>query len=209
MKQGQTTRVLFKATYTPAAVASETDKTFFMIGNNPKIWTMTTLKQQITNKVQELLKSTSVSVTINDGADLLKAGLHKVTAADITITGSTASLNYNELNTKLGLDNTTIKTYKNGECYYIARIKHFNELTPWPSISGSRETYGTNNEAFLGRYGVLRNNWYELTVSKVSAPGYPDVPEVKPETADDEDTKYINVEVKILDWAKRSQQVEL
>lgn len=215
MKQGQTTRVVFKATYIPNVLASATateDKTFFMIGNNPKIWTKTTLQQQIKNKVQELLKSTSVSVTINDDANLLKAGSHKVTAADITITGTTASLNYNELNTKLGLDNTDgIKTYKNGECYYIARIKHFNELTPWPSISGNRETYGTdaNNSMFLGRYGVLRNNWYELTVSKVSAPGYPDVPEVKPETPDDEDTKYINVEVKILDWAKRSQQVEL
>ena len=207
MKQGQTTRVLFKATYTPAAVASETDKTFFMIGNNPKIWTMTTLKQQITNKVQELLKSTSVSVTINDDANLLKAGSHKVTAADITITGTTASLNYDELNTKLGLDNTPgIKTYKNGECYYIARIKHFNELTPWAS---GQDLYGGNNVKYLGRYGVLRNNWYDLTVSKVSAPGYPDVPEVKPETADDEDTKYINVEVKILDWAKRSQSVDL
>lgn len=214
MKQGQTTRVVFKATYTPAAVASETDKTFFMIGNNPKIWTMTTLKQQITNKVQELLKSTSVSVTINAGADLLKAGSHKVTAADITITGTTASLNYDELNTKLGLDNTPgIKTYKNGECYYIARIKHFNELTPWPSISGSRETYGTNNDAnnamFLGRYGVLRNNWYDLEVTKFSAPGYPDVPEVNPTDPDDEDTKFINVEVKILDWAKRSQSIVL
>lgn len=209
MKQGQTTRVLFKATYTPAAVASETDKTFFMIGNNPKIWTMTTLKQQITNKVQELLNSTSVSVTINAGADLLKAGSHKVTAADITITGSTstASLNYDELNTKLGLDNTPgIKTYKNGECYYIARIKHFNELTPWAS---GQDLYGSNNEKYLGRYGVLRNNWYELTVSKVSAPGYPDVPVVDPKTPDDEDTKFINVEVKILDWAKRTQQVEL
>lgn len=207
MKQGQTTRVLFKATYTPAAVASETDKTFFMIGDNPKIWTMTTLKQQITNKVQELLKSTSVSVTINTGADLLKAGSHKVTAADITITGTTASLNYDELNTKLGLDNTPgIKTYKNGECYYIARIKHFNELTPWAS---GQDLYGGDNEKYLGRYGVLRNNWYDLTVSKVSAPGYPDVPEVKPETADDEDTKYINVEVKILDWAMRKQQVDL
>ena len=207
MKQGQTTRVLFKATYTPAAVASETDKTFFMIGNNPKIWTMTTLKQQITNKVQELLKSTSVSVTINDDANLLKAGSHKVTAADITITGTTASLNYDELNTKLGLDNTPgIKTYKNGECYYIARIKHFNELTPWAS---GQDLYGGNNVKYLGRYGVLRNNWYDLTVSKVSSPAYPDVPEVKPETADDEDTKYINVEVKILDWAKRSQSVDL
>lgn len=216
MKQGQTTRVVFKATYTPVAVASETDKTFFMIGNNPKIWTMTTLKQQITNKVQELLKSTSVSVTINDGADLLKAGSHKVTAADITITGTTTTttLNYDELNTKLGLDNTPgIKTYKNGECYYIARIKHFNELTPWPSISGSRETYGINNDAnnalFLGRYGVLRNNWYDLEVTKFSAPGYPDVPVVNPTDPDDEDTKFINVEVKILDWAKRSQSIEL
>ena len=207
MKQGQTTRVLFKATYTPAAVASETDKTFFMIGNNPKIWTMTTLKQQIKNKVQELLKSTSVSVTINAGADLLKAGSHKVTAADITITGTTASLNYDELNTKLGLDNTPgIKTYKNGECYYIARIKHFNELTPWAS---GQDLYGGDNEKYLGRYGVLRNNWYDLTVSKVSAPGYPDVPVVNPETPDDEDTKFINVEVKILDWAKRSQSIDL
>ena len=207
MKQGQTTRVLFKATYTPAAVASETDKTFFMIGNNPKIWTKTTLEQQITNKVQELLKSTSVSVTINAGADLLKAGSHKVTATDITITGTTASLDYNELNTKLGLDKTPgIKTYENGECYYFARIKHFNELTPWAS---GQDLYGGDNEKYLGRYGVLRNNWYELTVSKVSAPGYPDVPVVNPETPDDEDTKYINVVVKILDWAKRSQSIEL
>lgn len=206
MKQGQTTRVLFMATYTPAAVASEKDKTFFMIGNNPKIWTMTTLKQQITNKVQELLKSTSVSVEINAGSALLKAGSHKVTAADITITGSTASLNYDDLNTKLGLDNTTaIKTYENGECYYIARIKHFNELTPW----ASGQAYGNDNEKYLGRYGVLRNNWYELTVNSVSGPGYPDVPEIKPDTPDDEDTKYINVEVKILDWAKRSQSVDL
>ena len=214
MKQGQTTRVLFKATYTPAAVASETDKTFFMIGNNPKIWTMTTLKQQITNKVQELLKSTSVSVTINAGADLLKAGSHKVTAADITITGTTASLKYDELNTKLGLDNTPgIKTYKNGECYYIARIKHFNELTPWasgdPTYKNTTLSEAQSNEKFLGRYGVLRNNWYELTVSKVSAPGYPDVPVVNPDAPDDEDTKYINVAVKILDWAKRSQSIEL
>lgn len=207
MKQGQTTRVVFKATYTPHNLTG-TDKTFFMIGNNPKIWTKANLEQQITNKVQELLKSTSVSVTINAGAALLKAGSHKVTAADITITGSTstASLKYDALNTKLGLDNTDgIKTYENGECYYIARIKHFNELTPW----ASGQAYGTDNAKYLGRYGVLRNNWYDLTVSKVSAPGYPDVPVVNPETPDDEDTKFINVEVKILDWAKRSQSIDL
>lgn len=222
MKQGQTTRVVFKATYTPHNL-NGTDKTFFMIGNNTQIWTKDALVAQITSKAKEMLKSEAVVVTINAKAPLLKGGSHLLSAADVTIkdgeVDKTETFEFATLNTMLGLDNTEkdannnpkvgIKTYENGECYYIARIKHFNELTPWPSISGSRETYGTNNEAFLGRYGVLRNNWYELTVSKVSAPGYPDVPEVKPETADDEDTKYINVEVKILDWAKRSQQVEL
>ena len=115
-----------------------------------------------------------------------------------------------KLNTKLGLDETNgvgIKTYKNGESYYIARIKHFgDDLTPWKE---GNDTYGENNLNWLGRYGVLRNNWYDLTIKKISGPGYPDIPEVKPETPDDEDTKYINVSVKILDWAKRSQSWDL
>ena len=175
--------------------------------------------EQITSKAKEMLKSTAVVVTINTDAPLLKGGSHLLSSADVTIkdgeVDKTAAFDYATLNTKLGLKNTDkdvngnptvgIKTYENGECYYIARIKHFNELTPW----ASGQAYGTDNATFLGRYGVLRNNWYDLTVSKVSAPGYPDVPVVKPETTDDEDTKYINVEVKILDWAKRSQSVEL
>ena len=115
-----------------------------------------------------------------------------------------------QLNTKLGVNKTNgvgIKTYKNGESYYIARIKHFgDDLTPW---NAGDVPYGTDNDKYLGRYGVLRNNWYDLTINKISGPGYPDVPEVKPNTADDEDTKYINVSVKILDWAKRSQSWDL
>ncbi len=218
MKQGQTTRVVFKATYTPHNLKPG-DKTFFMIGNNPKIWTKDALVAQITSKAKEMLNSTAVVVTINTDAPLLKGGSHLLSAADVTIkdgeVDKTAAFEYATLNTKLGLNNTEmdvnntpkvgIKTYENGECYYIARIKHFNELTPW----ASGQAYGTDNAKFLGRYGVLRNNWYDLTVSKVSAPGYPDVPVVNPDLPDDEDTKYINVEVKILDWAKRSQQVEL
>lgn len=218
MKQGQTTRVVFKATYTPHNLTG-TDKTFFMIGNNTQIWTKDALVEQITSKAKEMLNSTAVVVTINTDAPLLKGGSHLLSAADVTIkdgeVDKTAAFDYATLNTKLGLKNTDkdvngnptvgIKTYENGECYYIARIKHFNELTPWES----GKAYGTDNATFLGRYGVLRNNWYDLTVSKVSAPGYPDVPVVNPETPDDEDTKFINVEVKILDWAKRSQSIEL
>lgn len=219
MLQGQTTRVLLKATYTPNALASETgtDKTFFMIGNSSDIWTTTTLKAQIASKAKDALSLTTDPTVVLKG-DLLTAGTHVLTVSNVSIKegeGETATEKVDadlvaKLNTKLGLDETNgvgIKTYKNGESYYIARIKHFgDDLTPWKE---GNDTYGENNLNWLGRYGVLRNNWYDLTIEKISGPGYPDIPEVKPETPDDEDTKYINVSVKILDWAKRSQSVEL
>lgn len=214
MLQGQTTRVLLKATYTPNALASatETDKTFFMIGNSSDIWTTKTLKAQIASKAKEALKTTAELTVVLKG-DLLTAGTHVLTESNVSIKeGETEKVDADlvtKLNTKLGLDDTKkirIKTYKDGESYYIARIKHFgDDLTPW----NPGETYGTDNEKYLGRYGVLRNNWYDLTVNSISGPGYPDVPEVKPDTPDDEDTKYINVSVKILDWAKRSQTLDL
>ena len=213
MLQGQTTRVLLKATYTPSAVASETDKTFFMIGNSSDIWTTTTLKAQIASKAKDALGlTTDPKVELKE--DLLKGGTHFLTTENVSIKdGETEKVDDKlvaQLNNKLGLDETNgvgIKTYENGESYYIARIKHFgDDLTPWKE---GNDTYGENNLNWLGRYGVLRNNWYDLTIEKISGPGYPDIPEVKPETPDDEDTKYINVSVKILDWAKRSQSVEL
>ena len=214
MLQGQTTRVLLKATYTPSALASATepDKTFFMIGNSSDIWTKGNLKKQIESKAKEALKTTN-TLKVELTGDLLTAGTHFLTTANVSIKeGETEKVDANlitTLNTKLGLDETNgvgIKTYKDGESYYIARIKHFgDDLTPWKA----GETYGTDNDKYLGRYGVLRNNWYDLTINSISGPGYPDVPEVKPGTPDDEDTKYINVSVKILDWAKRSQSWDL
>lgn len=214
MLQGQTTRVLLKATYTPNALASATEKTFFMIGNSSDIWTKDNLIKQITSKANEALKTTN-TLKVELKGDLLKAGTHFLTIENVSIKdGETEKVNtpglVTQLNDKLGLDETNgvgIKTYKNGESYYIARIKHFgDDLTPWKE---GDKTYDSNNLNWLGRYGVLRNNWYDLTINKISGPGYPDVPEVKPETPDDEDTKYINVSVKILDWAKRSQSVDL
>lgn len=213
MKQGQTTRVLLKATYTPSAVEKETDKTFFMIGNSSDIWTTTTLKAQIASKAKEALRlTTDPTVVLKE--DLLEGGTHFLTTENVSIKdGETEKVDANlvaTLNNKLGLDKTKgvgIKTYKNGESYYIARIKHFgDDLTPW---NEGDATYDGNNLNWLGRYGVLRNNWYDLTINKISGPGYPDVPKVKPGDADDEDTKYISVSVKILDWAKRSYTVDL
>ena len=223
MKQGQTTRVVFKATYTPSVLSSpsETDKTFFMIGNSLDIWTTKTLKDQIASKAKEALSITT-DPTVELTGDLMTAGTHVLTKSNVLIKikeGETETEKVDDklvatLNTKLGLDKDKgigIKTYKNGESYYIARIKHFgDDLTPWAE---GQPTYGTNNNdnntKYLGRYGVLRNNWYELKVGSVSGPGTPDVPTIKPDEPDDESYKYISVSVKILSWAKRTQNVDL
>ena len=215
MKQGQTTRVVFKAVFTPKDFT--TGQTFYKIGNNTAIWDATKLAQQIKTValtamgITDAAEQDKYSVDLSKGTDISgKAGQHLVKAENITFTGEGTSKVtepiVNAINDKLGLSaETGISTYLNGEAYYIARIKHFNELTPWEA----GQAYDSNNAAFLGRYGVLRNNWYELSVNKVSGLGYPDVPEVNPTAPDDENEQYINVEVKILDWAKRSQSVDL
>ena len=226
MKQGQTTRVVFKAVYTPKTFTSV--ETFYKIGNNTAIWKKADLETQIKTLAIKAMKITDpdeqamYSVDLTKGSNISgKAGQHFVAADNIIFDpGSSTQTSkvddgvIKEINKKLGLseaDPTThkekvgISTYLNGEAYYIARIKHFNTMTPW----NPGEAYGAENGKYLGRYGVLRNNWYSLSVTKISNLGYPEVPEVKPTVPDDENDQYINVEVKILDWAKRTQEIEL
>lgn len=216
MKQGQTTRVVFKAVFTPNGFTAPA--TFYKIGNNTAIWKEADLEQQIKTVALNVMGITTseeqakYDVDLSKGTNISgKAGQHLIEAANITYSGEAASSqvtddNVDKINKKLGLSaETGISTYLNGEAYYIARIKHFNEMTPWTA----GEVYGSENKKYLGRYGVLRNNWYELSVNKVSGLGYPDVPEVKPNLPDDENDQYISVSVKILSWAKRSQKIDL
>lgn len=211
MVQGQTTRVIFKASYTPKGFTAADGKTFYKVGTSIALWKEKDLKDHIKAAVTKVITdATEENTTIDlaaEGNNITTAGNHEIEAANITVTGhKVTDAEVKAVNDKVGLtEKAGISTYANGESYYIARIKHFGDaLTPWTS-----GVYGENNLAYLGRYGMLRNNWYELEVNSVSGPGYPDVPEVKPNTPDDEDDKYINVSVKILDWAKRSQKVDL
>lgn len=220
MKQGQTTRVVFKATYTPNGF--NTGDTFYKIGNSTDLWKKADLEAQIKAKAAEVLVGkdpTKVTVDLKAEDNNIEetAGTKVLEEVNVQYDGANVSADeIKAINEKLGLKAAGtdpivgIATYKSGESYYIARIKHFGDLTPWAE---GDPTYGTNNDEnntkYLGRYGVLRNNWYELTIGSVSGPGTPDVPTIKPDEPDDESYKYISVSVKILSWAKRSQSVNL
>ena len=233
MKQGQTTRVVFKAVYSPKTFAP--NETFYKVANNTAVWHVNDLKTQIKTLA---LQAMGITATAEQGKYDVKldattnnisgeAGQHIIKTANITFSDETGTYTskiddevVKTVNEKLGLKVeggkiiTGISTYLNGVAYYIARIKHFNTLTPWEAGQPTYKdvsllTTEQSNKKYLGRYGVLRNNWYSLSVTKISNLGYPEVPEVKPETPDDENDQYINVEVKILDWAKRTQEVEL
>ena len=218
MVQGQTTRVLFSATYTPNGLNA--GDTFYKMGNSSQLWDADKVKAKIKDKAMEVLSEadeTKVTVTLDAPTnDLTKAGVHLVAAANVTHVGGAAlqPAEVNQLNEKLGFKAATptetavgLSTFESGVSYYIARVKHFgDDLTKWEA---GNDTYGSNNINWLGRYGVLRNNWYELSVNSVSGPGYPDVPKVNPTDQDDVNDQYINVEVKILDWALRKQIVDL
>lgn len=220
-----TTRVLIKA-------ALNTNKTFYVInGDENTIFDATEVKNQIKKYYiieNEAWIKANVTVapgkTKVDGDDLdveisdaagqvsITSITFKTGATGVTIAPSaTVPTNYDEVLKRIG----TIDEYKDGESYYFVRIKHFgDDLTPWkknetpqPSTSG---VYPTDNQAgnYLGRYGVLRNNWYDIAVTGVKGLGSATVPEVTPNT-DDELKSYIAVKINVLSWAKRTQNATL
>ncbi|MDE6548040.1 MAG: Mfa1 fimbrilin C-terminal domain-containing protein [Muribaculaceae bacterium] len=111
--------------------------------------------------------------------------------------------------------------YTGGKVFYEVRIKHFgDDLTPWSSddiattidasYGGDEDTNRNNN--YLGRYGVVRNNWYDLNITNIKKLGDPADPAIWdkqwPDKPDDNKDQYIAVELRVLSWAKRIQNHE-
>ena len=101
-----------------------------------------------------------------------------------------------------------IDYYKGGVAYYPVLVKHFgDDLTPWNQQGTTAYPGPSAAGNWLGRYGVLRNNWYKVNVTGISNIGSSTVPEIT--TPDDPTQSYIAVEINVLSWAVRSQSVEL
>ena len=95
-----------------------------------------------------------------------------------------------------------IRFYKGGVMfYYTTVIKHFSDIT-----DAAGTTYAEKDH--LGLYGVVRNNWYDIVINSVSGPGEPEIPVIPDEPVNKEHS-FINAEINILSWAKRTQDVDL
>lgn len=229
MNQDQTTRVIVAAALDLDADGTADD--FYVLDNDKSNTTLTFDGITNTVKAAYLANGTVVNLlkeNLNGGASIGAEDLDVtfdqkattggyVTVTEITIKDASAS-NFKTGAIPEGLQAANndaiiadvnaahkIAYYKGGVSYYPVMIKHFgDDLTPW----NNGEVYGSNKADFLGRYGVLRNNWYSINVTGIKNIGDPEVPKVYG-TPDDPSESWISVTINILSWAKRSQSVDL
>lgn len=185
MNQNQTTRVVLKAKFTPDGF--DADKTWYMVGSAKTAYNEANLLTLLSDKANQ---------TVN--ADDLEFDAKSA----LVYTGKS----YEAAQASVG----NVYKYTDGICYYPVLIRHFianehgqtSESDFWTSYENGYKPCD------LGRYGVVRNNWYKLTVKSVSEPGVPVMPET-PETPDDEITRYCACTIDILAWNVRNQGVNL
>lgn len=238
MNEDQTTRAIVKVKLTPNTtdldgsfyiVNNDKSKFFNLAGIKNLVKTHILACNAVTT---EALTSGTATVDVNDielepvvGSPDWKVKSFKVTYGPTATTTAvvktydvTTAAVVKEVNDAL----STVTKYTEGYAYYPIRIKHFGSskalaaggydtgMVTWNSASHSqKDRYNTNNdEKFLGRYGVLRNNWYDLGINSISGVGSPVVPDA-PGTPDDELESFISVRINVLSWAKRVQREDL
>ena len=156
----------------------------------------------------------------------IKAGEKKDN--DFTITASTGTVDGKSFSNVIATLNTqlvNVERFVGGVAYYPIRIKHFgDDLTPWnkdeyltdyapkeatianiyPDATGGRQVAN-----YLGRYGMVRNNWYELILGDILKVGFSEPPTIPSHPDDDLEDLYIKARINILSWAKRPQNWNL
>lgn len=88
----------------------------------------------------------------------------------------------------------TVSYYVGGVNYYPIMIKH-------------DDTDAVFNE--LGEFGVVRNSVYDIHISKVNNPGYPNIPEPDPGTKDEDSDNYLSIRINVNPWTWYTQTEEL
>lgn len=251
-QHNQTTRVVFKVKLTPEPAAGEDDD-FYTIGvDKMTMFTLDDVKKKFAAALMSNTTFTTwltTNCTANpityEHIDLnVTANAYKVlTLTSVTIkesyrkTGSTGVFDDATVISTVSAQVGKVTKYEDGYAFYQLRIKHFgDDLTPWnngeyttpaPKESSIDDIYPTTpgrDANYLGRYGMVRNNWYTIRLGAIAKIGSATVPEVnrdKPTTPDPDDPEnpehpddeleeaYIKARVNILSWAKRVQNWNL
>ena len=231
MNEDQTTRAIVKVKLTPttgsAIKVDALDGSFYIVnGNKSQIFDLDGLKtfifENFVKKCNTVYKA-SLTPSLTPKGDPTKAditfttldGNSEMSVDKLVVTYTDHSVEtYDNTSTAVAEVNAALKKvtkYVGGYAYYPIRIKHFgDDLTPWDATKHTQNNrYDTNNEdKFLGRYGVLRNNWYALSINSISGIGSPVIPKA-PDTPDDELESFISVRINVLSWAKRTQSEDL
>lgn len=88
--------------------------------------------------------------------------------------------------------NKGITKYENGVCYYPYWIRHINN----PESLAPME------------FGVVRNNWYKMAVTKVNEIGFNKPVNPDPNTPDENPDTMLEVLVKVMPWTVRNNNIE-
>lgn len=219
MQQDQTTRVVVRAKYIPKGLDTGDNKIgagegWYRLGNSSKAYSKKMLLQFIVEQFNALNKANNWKLDEAKNCEITvknSGGIYDAEHYVIKLTNESSneiSLDkQQQKRLKQALGNLTF--FKECYCYYPILIRHFNnDLTPWKGENYITDGTDSNAEKRLGRYGVVRNNSYEINITSVSAPGTPDIPEI-PEDPDDVQNYYIQATIKILSWTKRQQDVNL
>lgn len=234
MNEDQTTRAIVKVKLKPQT--KDTDGTFYIVNNDKSKFFNTAgieslVEQHIRACNTVAKKVIDDDVTTVDVSDIIFA--YDATGTDMTVKSFKVSYDGLDVDYNVGTPgaptavdevNDALKhvtKYDKGFAYYPIRIKHFGSskattggyeygLVTWDATKHTQANRYDNNsdEKFLGRYGVLRNNWYDLGINSISGVGSPIVPDA-PGTPDDELESFISVRINVLSWAKRVQREDL
>lgn len=226
--QDQTTRVVLGVKMSAPGTTTYDEDLYTVNGNKEVVYTKATLAERLKNillnepAVKTWIK-THTTYSFDIAFDNTTAGATTITKATFKDNTTAAGAPDEKLESftpeQLNKALPKIVRYKGGVAYYAVRIKHFGDSdTPW-NVAGQGvkagvnsliypSATGTNIDWFLGRYGVVRNNWYDISVNKIQTLGDATTPALS-NTPDDVLDNYISVSINVLSWSMHTQGADL
>lgn len=190
---GHTTKVVIKGQFTPTGLTA--NESYFGWGGN--YYNHANMKLEYKKVDQTNLKTDLIAflVLADDTFKALSADNQKVEA---NIDAAIDRLdNYSGIKAKY----QAVTYFYQATCYYEAAIRHDGAVT---------------TPMALGRYGVVRNNSYEINITAVKGPGTPWIPDVTdpgsptdPTDPDDKSVSNLSIIVTVNPWTHWVHNVEL